>query len=76
MGDLAESGRLELLGHNARVLNRSAQNVGLLRVAAAASALLGLIETGPPERLREQVRQIGLILRNGVEDLRAWRPRV
>jgi signal transduction histidine kinase/DNA-binding response OmpR family regulator len=75
MGDLAESGRLELLAHNARVLVRAAENVGLMRLSAAVTTLQDDIADGAPERLREHVRQIGLILRNAMEELRAWRPR-
>ena len=76
MGDLAESGRLELLAHNARILARAAHNVGLPRVALAANTLLALLEQGETVGLREQVRQISLMLRAGNEDLRSWRPLV
>lgn len=74
LGDLAETGRFELLAHGAATLARAAGHVGLMRLAAAGHGLAEQVQAGPPENLRERVRQLGIVLLGGIEELRAWRP--
>ena len=80
IGSLAETGRTDLIAHQARLLVRAADNLGLVQLAAAAQALQAAADAsasadaGATEPLMPLARQVQMLLRTGADTLRFWRP--
>jgi signal transduction histidine kinase/ActR/RegA family two-component response regulator len=79
MRDLAKSGRLDLLGHQARLVARAARTVGLAQLGAAVSAVQEATVqqvdgAGRQEALGAQVDALEPLVLAGMDALRRWQP--
>ena len=74
IGTLVETGRTDLIAHQARLLARAACNLGLRHLATAAEALQAAAEAGPGPELAGLAHQVQMLLRSGAETMRGWQP--
>ncbi len=73
MRDLADAGRMNLLGHQARLVARAARTVGLLPLADAAAAIQEDVATERYDGLRAKVDGLEPLVLAGMDALRRWR---
>ena len=71
---LAESGRTELVRHQAQLLMQAAENLGLPHLATAAAALRAAAAS-PNAELAERAAQVQTVFRACIDMLRAWQPK-
>jgi CheY-like chemotaxis protein/HPt (histidine-containing phosphotransfer) domain-containing protein len=72
MRDLAQAGRMDLLGHQARLVARAARAVGLVQLGLAAAAIQEEVAAGRYEGLRERVEALEPLVLTGLDALRRW----
>ncbi len=72
MRDLAGSGRMDLLGHQARLVARGAGTVGLGQLGLAATAIQEDIAAGRYDGMRERVNALEPLVLAGLDSLRRW----
>ncbi len=70
MRDLVQSGRMDLLGHQARLVARAARTVGLGQLALAAAAIQEEAASGRYAGLRERVEALEPLVLAGLDALR------
>jgi signal transduction histidine kinase/CheY-like chemotaxis protein/HPt (histidine-containing phosphotransfer) domain-containing protein len=73
MSDLAETGRLDLLAHQARLIARSAEMVGLLGIGQVAATVEHRARAGVADELGDLVRQLRFMVPAALDELRTWR---
>ncbi len=72
---LAESGRTELVLHQAQLVMRAAENLGLLHLAAAAKNFSTAVASDQPG-LAGMAARIKVLFRTSIDIVRAWQPAV
>ena len=72
MRDLSEAGRMDLLGHQARLAARAARTVGLLQLALAATAIQEAVTAGTYGGMRPKVDALEPLVLAGLDALRRW----
>jgi len=72
MRDLAGSRRMDLLGHQARLVARGAGTVGLVQLGLAAAAIQEDIAAGRYDGMRERVDALEPLVLAGLDSLRRW----
>ncbi len=70
MRELADTGRMDLLGHQARLVARAARTVGLARLGEAATAIQEEAAAGNYDGLRLRVDALEPLVRAGLDALR------
>ncbi len=71
---LATSGRVDLIVHQAHQIARAAENVGLVKLAQAATAMQQAAEASGNDNLADLAAQVQQLLRAGADRLRSWHP--
>ena len=72
MRDLAAAGRMDLLGHQARLVARAARTVGLAQLALAATAIQEDVTAGAYDGVRPKVDALEPLVLAGLDALRRW----
>ncbi len=72
MRDLVQAGRMDLLGHQARLVARAARTVGLAQLGLAAAAIQEEASAGRYDGLRERVEALEPLVLAGLDSLRRW----
>ncbi len=72
MRDLVQAGRMDLLGHQARLVARAARTVGLAQLGLAAAAIQEEVAAGRYDGLRERVEALEPLVLAGLDSLRRW----
>lgn len=72
MRDLVQAGRMDLLGHQARLVARAARTVGLPQLGLAAAAIQEEVAAGRYDGLRERVEALEPLVLAGLDSLRRW----
>jgi signal transduction histidine kinase/ActR/RegA family two-component response regulator len=72
MRDLVQAGRMDLLGHQARLVARAARTVGLAQLGLAAAAIQEEVAAGRYDGLRERVEGLEPLVLAGLDALRRW----
>jgi len=72
MRDLVQAGRMDLLGHQARLVARAARTVGLAQLGLAAAAIQEEVAAGRYDGLRERVEALEPLVLAGLDALRRW----
>jgi CheY-like chemotaxis protein/HPt (histidine-containing phosphotransfer) domain-containing protein len=72
MRDLVQAGRMDLLGHQARLVARAARTVGLAQLGLAAAAIQEEASAGRYDELRERVEALEPLVLAGLDSLRRW----
>ena len=72
MRDLVQAGRMDLLGHQARLVARAARTVGLAQLGLAAAAIQEEVVAGRYDGLRERVEALEPLVLAGLDSLRRW----
>ena len=74
MRDLVQAGRMDLLGHQARLVARAARTVGLAQLGLAAASVQEEVAAGRHDGLRERVEALEPLVLAGLDALRRWQP--
>jgi len=72
MRDLAAAGRMDLLGHQARLVARAARTVGLVQLGEAAASIQDDVAAGRYDGLRAKVDGLEPMVLAGMDALRRW----
>ncbi|MCC6718035.1 MAG: PAS-domain containing protein [Acetobacteraceae bacterium] len=72
MRDLAQAGRMDLLGHQARLMARAARTVGLVPLGLAATAIQEEVAAGRYDGVAAQVDALEPLVLSGLDALRRW----
>ena len=72
MRDLAAAGRMDLLGHQARLVARAARTVGLAQLALAATAIQDDVAASAYDGVRPKVDALEPLVLAGLDALRRW----
>ena len=73
MRDLAATGRLDLLAHQARLVARSARTMGLVQLAAAAAEIQEDVAAGRHDAMGTRIEALEPLVLAGLDALRRWR---
>ena len=72
MRELAAAGRMDLLGHQARLVARAARTVGLAHLAQAAAAIQQDVAAGSYDGMRPKIDALEPLVLAGLDALRRW----